>query len=84
MRYIILSEDKTPSEKLSKGGHDLAEVKHFANLGALVPEPYVIFDFDTRTDAEIMQRIADGEHLKCLIMQTTRGKHFWFKSPEPL
>lgn len=84
MRYIVLGENKTPSEKLSKGGHDLAEVKHFANLGVLVPEPYVIFDFDTQTDAEIMQKIAEGENLNCLIMQTTRGKHFWFKSPEPL
>lgn len=84
MRYIILSENKTPSEKLSDGGRPLDKVRHFENLGVLVPEPYVIFDFDTVTDAEIMLKIAKGENLNCLIMQTTRGYHFWFKNTEPL
>ena len=40
-------------------------------------------DFDTKSDGEIMLRIAQDLNLKCLIMKTTRGYHFWFKSPEP-
>ena len=83
MRYIILNPDKTPSENLSEGGHSLKEVKDFANLGVLIPEPYIILDFDTKSDGEIMLRIAQDLNLKCLIMKTTRGYHFWFKSPEP-
>lgn len=83
MQYIILNDNKTPAEKLSDGGHPKSEVEHFDNLGVLVPEPYVILDFDTKSDAKIMLEIVNELDLKCLVMQTTRGYHFWFKSPEP-
>lgn len=83
MQYIILNNDKTPSEKLTDGGHPLETVKDFDNVGALIPEPYIVLDFDTTSDAEIMLKIAQELELKCLIMKTTRGYHFWFKSPEP-
>lgn len=84
MQYIILNPDKTPSEKLTDGGHPLDEVKDFENLGVLIPEPFIVLDFDTKSDAEIMLKIAQDLDLKCLIMQTTRGYHFWFKSPDPM
>jgi putative DNA primase/helicase len=83
LQYIILNADKTPAEKLADGGHALKEVEGFDNLGVLIPEPYIVLDFDTKSDAEIMLRIAQELDLKCLIMKTTRGYHFWFKSPEP-
>ena len=83
MQYIVLNEDKTPAEKLKNGGSPLSKVKDFNNLGVLIPEPYIVLDFDTKSDAEIMLRIAQDLDLKCLIMTTTRGYHFWFKSPEP-
>jgi putative DNA primase/helicase len=84
VRYIILNNDKTPAEKLSDGGHPLEEVKDFENLAVLVPEPYVVFDFDTTSDAEIALQIVKDLELKCLAMKTTRGIHLWFKSPEPM
>jgi len=83
MQYIVLNNDKKPSEKLTDGGHPLSEVKDFENLAVLIPEPYIVLDFDTTSDAEIMLNIAQELDLKCLIMRTTRGYHFWFKSPEP-
>jgi putative DNA primase/helicase len=84
VRYIILNNDKTPAEKLSDGGHPLEEVKDFENLAVLVPEPYVVFDFDTTSDAEIALQIVKELKVKCLAMKTTRGIHLWFKSPEPM
>ena len=83
MRYIVLDGSKRPTEKLSDGGKPLEAVKDFRNVGVLVPEPYIVLDFDTKTDAEIMLHVAEDLDLKCLIMQTTRGYHFWFKSPDP-
>lgn len=83
MQYIILNSNKTPSQKLRDGGQPLEEVKDFENIGVLIPEPFIVLDFDTKTDAEIMLNIAQDLDLKCLIMQTTRGYHFWFKSDEP-
>ena len=84
MRYIILNNDKTPAEKLSDGGHPLEEVKDFENLAVLVPEPYVVLDFDTTSDAEIALQIVKDLKVKCLVMKTTRGIHLWFKSPDPM
>lgn len=84
LRYIILNNDKTPAEKLSDGGHPLEEVKDFDNLAVLIPEPYVVLDFDTTSDAEIILRIIKDLDVKCLVMKTSRGVHLWFKSPEPM
>lgn len=83
MQYIILNNDKTPAEKLSDGGHPLKEVEGFDNLGVLIPPPYIVLDFDTASDAEIMLNIVEDLKIKCLVMKTTRGYHFWFKSEEP-
>jgi putative DNA primase/helicase len=84
LQYIILNPDKTPAEKLSDGGHPLEEVRDFENLAVLIPEPYVVLDFDTTSDAEIILDIIQDLGLKCLAMKTTRGVHLWFKSPEPM
>lgn len=84
MRYIKLGSDKKPMEKLSNGGHPLAEVEDFDNLGVLVPEPMVVFDFDSPTDAEIIQNIVEELDIHCNMMKTTRGVHLWFKSDEPM
>lgn len=82
LRYIVL-DGKQPVEKLSDGGHPWEEVKDFANLGLLVPEPYIVLDFDSPSDDAIMRRIVDELDIKCRVMKTTRGHHYWFKSDEP-
>ena len=84
MNYIKLNSNKTPIEKLSNGGHPLSEVEDFDNLGVLIPEPMVVFDFDSPSDAEIIQRIVEELDIHCNVMKTTRGVHLWFKSDEPM
>lgn len=82
LRYICLN-DKQPTEKLSDGGHPWNEVAHCADVGLLIPEPFIVLDFDTQSDAEIMLNIVNELDIKCNVMKTTRGYHFWFKSLEP-
>lgn len=84
MNYIKLNSNKTPIEKLSNGGHPLKEVEDFDNLGVLIPEPMVVFDFDSPSDAEIIQNIVEDLDIHCNMMKTTRGVHLWFKSDEPM
>lgn len=83
MQYIIL-EGKTPTHgfKDGKGTKTWDEVKDFDNVAVIVPKGYVVLDFDTASDAEIMLKIVDGLGLKCKVMKTTRGIHCWFKAPE--
>lgn len=83
MQYIIL-DGKTPTHgfKDGKGTKTWKEAKDFDNVAVIVPKGYVVLDFDTTSDAEIMLKIVDGMGLKCKVMKTTRGIHCWFKAPE--
>lgn len=86
MEYIILDDQKRATHSFSQdkgGGKTWDEVKDFDNLGLIVPEPFIVLDFDTTSDAEIMLKIIEGLDLKCRVMKTTRGIHVWFKSEEP-
>lgn len=83
MQYIIL-DGKTPTHgfKDGQGTKTWNEVKDFDNIAVIVPKGYVVLDFDTTSDAEIMLKIVESLDLKCRVMKTTRGIHCWFKSPE--
>lgn len=83
MQYIIL-DGKTPTHgfKDGVGTKTWDEVKDFDNVAVVVPKGYVVLDFDTESDAEIMLNIVDGLNLKTRVMKTTRGIHCWFKAPE--
>lgn len=85
MQYIILDDSKRATHRFKdgEGGKSWEEVKDFDNLGLIVPEPFIVLDFDTTSDAEIMLKIVEALDLKCRVMRTTRGIHVWFKSVEP-
>ena len=83
MRYIIL-DGKSPTHKFKdgEGAKSWDEVKDFDNVACLVPKGYIVLDFDTTSDAEIMLKIIEGLDLKCRVIKTTRGIHVWFKTSE--
>lgn len=83
MQYIIL-DGKTPTHDFKDGigAKTWDEVKDFDNVAVIVPKGYVVLDFDTTADAEIMLKIVDALDLKTRVMKTTRGIHCWFKAPE--
>ena len=83
MDYIILN-GKTPTHpfKDGVGAKTWAEAKSFDDVAVIVPKGYIVLDFDTTTDAEIMLKIVETLDLKCRVMKTTRGIHCWFKTTE--
>lgn len=83
MQYIIL-EGKKPSHPFKDGigAKSWEEVKDFDDVAVIVPKGYVVLDFDTTSDAEIMLKIVDALGLKTRVLKTTRGIHCWFKSEE--
>lgn len=86
MEYVILDNEKRATHAFSEekgGGKKWDEVKDFDNIGLIVPKPFIVLDFDTTSDAEIMLEIVEALNLKCRVMKTTRGIHVWFKSAEP-
>lgn len=85
MQYIILDDAKRATHKFKdgKGAKSWDEVKDFDNVGLIVPKPFIVLDFDTKTDADIMLEIVEALDLKCRVMRTTRGIHVWFRSADP-
>lgn len=85
MDYIILNDKKQATHKFKDGvgAKSWDEVKDYDNIGLIVPPPFIILDFDTVSDAKIMLNIVESLDLKCKVMRTTRGYHFWFRSDEP-
>lgn len=83
MQYLIL-DGKQPTHdfKDGQGAKTWDEVKEFENVAVMVPKGYVVLDFDTTSDAEIMLKIVETLDIKTRVMKTTRGIHCWFKSPE--
>lgn len=83
MQYIIL-DGKTPTHtfKNGKGTKTWEEVKDFDNVAVIVPKGYIVLDFDTKRDAEIMLNIVKTLNIKTRVMKTTRGIHCWFKAAE--
>jgi len=85
VQYVILDDQKRATHKFKDGigAKTWDEAKSFDNVAAIVPKPFIVLDFDTKTDADIMLDIIEALDLKCRVMQTTRGIHVWFKSVEP-
>lgn len=84
MQYIKLATGtKKPVEKLTTT-YPRSEILDYPNVGMMLEQPYVVVDADDANTADIIYRIVCGEDIKCRVMQTTRGMHFWFKTPEPM
>lgn len=83
MQYIIL-DGKTPTHKFKDGigAKTWDEAKDFDDVAVIVPKGYIVLDFDTTSDAEIMLKMVEALDLKCRVMKTTRGIHCWFKTEE--
>lgn len=79
LKFLRISPNtKRPIDKFS-APKEYDEVKHFSDLGLIVPSGYVVIDVDEQEQANALQRIIENLGLKSKIMQTTRGKHFWFR-----
>lgn len=79
--YIKLKEDKAP---ISWETYSLDDLRKWDNVGLVIPTPYVAVDIDDADQAEKLTRLITEQGIKCQIMQTTRGRHFWFAVDEPV
>ena len=80
MEFVILNANKEAQHTFKDGGKPWEQVRDFNDLGVIIPEPYIILDFDQEDDAKIMNNIVNTLNLDCNVMKTDRGYHYWFKS----
>jgi putative DNA primase/helicase len=79
--FIKLWEDKSP---IGWDVYPWEKIQRHPNIGLPIPTPYVAVDLDDAEQAEKLTRLVTEEGVKCQIMQSTRGRHFWFASEEPV
>ena len=80
----IPTRGKRPSESI-KGRvefYTFDEVKHLQSYGGILSDEVIMVDLDDSKEAEIMLKIVEDMNLKCNVLNTTRGKHFYFKNTD--
>lgn len=54
-------------------------MEKYENLGAIIPEGYVVLDFDSMDRAKKFDEVLKYKNIETLSYNTTKGKHYWFK-----
>lgn len=58
----------------------LEEVGSYEEFAGILADDIALIDIDDGEQAELMMDIVEELNLDCVVMQTTRGKHFYFKN----
>ena len=81
--YVKTKDKKcTMSFKNSDNLLSYDEIKRFTEFAGILDHDTVLIDIDNTEESEILYRIVTDLKLKCIVYQTSRGKHFYFKNPE--
>jgi putative DNA primase/helicase len=80
-QFLRLRPDKAP---INWTRYDIKAAATFECVGVLMPEPYVVVDIDDAEEAQRLTNLIQSEKIKCQIMQTARGRHFWFVAESPM
>ena len=59
-------------------GYD--EVKNLPEFAGILANDAVLVDFDDKNHAEIALKIVEALEMRCRVVETTRGYHFFFKN----
>ena len=77
----VLTNGKIPKSALSEGLLDTPP--QIGDFGGLLQDDIIMIDVDSRDDADIIHNIIKDKNVKCNILETDRGKHFYFKNKNP-
>lgn len=56
--------------------------KNFEEYGAILKDDIVQIDIDTNKESEILKQIVSDLGIKCWILKTSRGMHFYFRNTD--
>ena len=60
--------------------YTLEEVKPLKSYGGVLKDDIIQIDIDDYEESEIVFKIIKDLNIKCQVLKTTRGKHFYFKN----
>lgn len=77
-QFVKLNNTKA---RIDSHTYSFNEVKELANVGAIVPDGFIVVDLDDANEAEKMYDICKANGIKTITFKTARGRHFWFRLP---
>lgn len=77
---FIPTNGKKPTESYRERQdfYDFDEIKHLHSYGGVLRDNIIQIDVDDYDNSEIIFKITNDMNLKCSVLQTSRGKHFYF------
>lgn len=82
-KYVKIDNNKVPQQSLEKT-FSYEDIENDSAVAILVPDGYVVLDVDDHDHFECLCNIIEAKQIRCMIMKTSRGGHFWFKTAEVL
>lgn len=76
------TKEKKPIESI-KGRisfYSLGDVSHLGSYGGVLKDDVILVDSDNGDESDILFKIIQDLGIKCNVIQTDRGKHFYFKN----
>lgn len=82
-KYVKIDNNKVPLNSLEKT-FDYEDIENDSAVAILVPEGYVVLDIDEQDHFDCLCNIIEDKDIKCKIMKSNRGGHFWFKTADTI
>jgi putative DNA primase/helicase len=80
----VVTENKQCLEKF-KGRNDFKtfdQVNKLPEFAGIIDDHIVLIDVDAQEEADVLFNIIQGEYINCVVVNTTRGKHFYFMNDD--
>ena len=81
---FVPTKGKRPIESIRGRAefYPLEEVKHLESYGGVLKDDVILVDSDDDNESDILFKIIQDLDINCNVIQTTRGKHFYFKNTD--
>lgn len=81
-RGYVRTRNKKCTQKFANGEKllTLEEAKKLEEYAGILAQDTILIDVDDEKQADTMMDIVEDLQLDCLVIQTTRGRHFYFKN----
>ena len=85
-RGYVVTKDKKPIKRFTDTQNldDYDNVKGFTSYAGVLREDTVLIDIDDYEQSEKLLKIVNDLKVKCFVIETKRGKHFYFKNNESI
>lgn len=81
-QMILYKNSKAPRRKKILTYEQITDDDKLPNYARVVPKGCLFIDFDDPDEAEKMKEIILHSGLRCLILETSKGYHFLFRTPD--